>query len=213
VTRLRLLVVLLSTLAAAALFALAVDVLAASRSLEADDVRFESASTRQDGLWEDPGVLPGSIALRVLAADDDLAYRRVASAFQLVRPSDRLFNRVGTGDTRLESLRGQVQLELTRTSQAETDERRRSRLLTFLGVLPLDRVVTDGDERAGVLRTAIGIFQTAVQSDPGNADAKLNLELLLRDALATSLPPNAPGGHPAGGPRSAPGGLGSSGGY
>lgn len=198
---------MLSSLAAVALFALAFDVLIVLRSVSSDDFRFQNASTRQTGLWDDVGVLPSSLTERVLELDDDLAYRRATSSFAAVRPGDRVF------DARLESLRGQAQLELTRASQAESDDRRRSRLLTFLGVMPLDRVTTDGDERAGVLRTAIGIFQTAVETDSANAEAKLNLELLLRDALATSLPPNAPGGHPAGGPRSGPGGVGNSGGY
>ena len=196
-----------SAIAAVALIALAIDVLVTSRDVSASDFRFQNASTRQNGLWDDLGVLPGSWTERALGLDDDLAYRRATSSFAVVRPSDRAF------DPRLESLRGQAQLELTRASQEESDDRRRSRLLTFLGVMPLDRVTTDGDERAGILRTAIGIFQTAVETDSGNADAKLNLELLLRDALATSLPPNAPGGHPAGGPRSGPGGVGNSGGY
>ena len=192
---------------AVALIALAIDALVTSRDVSASDFRFQNASTRQSGLWEDPGVVPGPWTERALGLDDDLAYRRATSSFSVVRPSDRIF------DPRIESLRGQAQLELTRTSQAESDDRRRSRLLTFLGVMPLDRVNTDGAERAGILRTAIGIFQTAVEADPGNADAKLNLELLLRDAIATSLPPNAPGGNPAGGPRSGPGGVGNSGGY
>lgn len=199
--------VIVSAMAAAALIALAIDVLVTSRDVSASDFRFQSASTRQRGLWEDLGVLPGSVSERALGLEDDLAYRRATSSFVAVRPSDRAF------DPRLESLRGQAQLELTRASQAESDDRRRSRLLTFLGVMPLNRVTTDADERAGVLRTAIGIFQTAVEIDSENADAKLNLELLLRDALATSLPPNAPGSRPAGGPRSGPGGVGSSGGY
>jgi hypothetical protein len=198
---------IVSAIAAAALIALAIDVLVTSRDVSASDFRFQNASTRQSGLWEDLGVLPGSMTERVLGLDDDLAYRRATSSFAVVRPSDQGF------DPRLESLRGQAQLELTRTSQAESDDRRRSRLLTFLGVMPLDRGTTDSVERAGVLRTAIGIFQTAVETDSGNADAKLNLELLLRDAIATGLPPNAPGGHPAGGPRSGPGGVGNSGGY
>jgi hypothetical protein len=201
-----------SALAAVALVALAIDVLVVWRDLSDDDFRFQNASARQTGLWRDLGLLPGSITVRALGLGDDLAYRRATHSFAAVRPSDRVVYRASF-DAQLQSLRGHAQLELTRTSQAEPDDRRRSRLLTFLGVLPLDRVITDGDERAGVLQTSIGIFQTAVESDPDNADAKLNLELLLRDALATSLPPNAPGGHPAGGPRSAPGGVGSSGGY
>lgn len=192
--------------------ALAVDVVVVARGVDDDDLRFESAPRRGGQLWDRLGVLPGSVTERVLGIDDDLAYRRVAAAYARVQPSDARTSSAGF-DTEIQSRRGQAQLELTRASQAETDDGRRSRLLTFLGVLPLDRVITEGDERAGVLRTSIGLFQTAVEADPQNADAKLNLELLLRDALATALPPNAPGGHPAGGPRSGPGGVGSSGGY
>jgi len=199
----------LSAIAAVALIALAIDSLVVWRDVSANDFRFQNASTRQLGLWEDMGAFPGSLTERALGLEDDLAYRHATLSFAAVRPSES----VAVLDARLESLRGQAQLELTRTSQAESDDQRRARLLTFLGVLPLDRVITDGDERAGVLRTAIGIFQTAAEIDPANADAKLNLELLLRDALATSLPPNAPGRRPAGGPRSGPGGVGDSGGY
>ena len=108
-------------------------------------------------------------------------------------------------------MRGQAQLVLTRASLAEHDSRRRSSLLNFLGVLPLDRAPTDAGERTGVLDTAIGVLQNAVKTDPANADAKVNLELLLRDIVATGGPANTPGGRPTGGERSGVGIAGSSG--
>jgi hypothetical protein len=79
--------------------------------------------------------------------------------------------------------------------------------------MPLDRPSTVGDERADQLRTAIGILQSAVRVDPGNAEAKLNLELLLRDAARSGFPPtsNVPTGERVGGPLSGIGGVGSSG--
>jgi hypothetical protein len=110
-------------------------------------------------------------------------------------------------------VRGQAQLELTRASEADSNPVRRSKLLNFVGVMPLDRPSTVGDERADQLRTAIGILQSAVRVDPGNAEAKLNLELLLRDAARSGFPPtsNVPTGERVGGPLSGIGGVGSSG--
>jgi hypothetical protein len=57
------------------------------------------------------------------------------------------------------------------------------------------------------------MFQNAIKVDHGNADAKLNLELLLRDAATLGLPPSQPSGEPAGGKLSGPGGVGSTSGY
>ena len=109
-------------------------------------------------------------------------------------------------------MRGQAQLVLTRASLAEHDSRRRSSLLNFLGVLPLDRAPTDAGERTGVLDTAIGVLQNAVKTDPANADAKVNLGgFLLRDIVATGEHANTPGGRPTGGERSGVGIAGSSG--
>jgi hypothetical protein len=48
--------------AAIVLLALAVDVLRVPRELEGDDVRFEAAPRRQQGLWADAGYLPGGLA-------------------------------------------------------------------------------------------------------------------------------------------------------
>jgi hypothetical protein len=85
--------------------------------------------------------------------------------------------------------------------------------LTLLGVLPLDNPSQNFEERSSQLQTAIGMFQNAIKVDHGNADAKLNLELLLRDAATLGLPPSQPSGEPAGGKLSGPGGVGSTSGY
>jgi hypothetical protein len=195
----------LAATAAAVLLAAAADVIVAWRSVARDDFRFETAS-RPRSLWEDPGALPGSLAVHTLGLEDDLEYRRAAALFRSVQPG-----RFAVTDPRTESLRGEAQLSLTRVSLAESDARRRSSLLNFLGVLPLDRAPTDAGERAGVLHTAIGVFQNAVKTDPANADAKVNLELLLRDVVAAGGPVNTPGGRPTGGERSGVGIAGSSG--
>lgn len=198
--------VVLAGLVGVVLIAFALDTLFVWRDVSADDFRFQTSPSRQRAVWEDVGYLPASLSERALGIEDDLAYRRTASLFARVRPG-----RAPYPDPRLAALRGQTALELTRTSQAESDPRRRSQLLNFLGVLPLDRRISDQGERANVLQTAIGIFQSAVRVNPENADAKLNLELVLRISNFAALPANQPSGERAGGKRSGSGSAG--GGY
>ena len=193
---------------AVAALALAFGVVDLWRDVRQADFRFQTASTRQTAPWDRLDLLPASLSTRVLGLKDDLEYRRTIELYERVRPGR------GSGfSSQVEALRGQAQLELTRASEADSNPVRRSKLLNFLGVMPLDRPSTVGDERADQLRTAIGILQSAVRVDPGNAEAKLNLELLLRDAARSGFPPtsNVPTGERVGGPLSGIGGVGSSG--
>jgi hypothetical protein len=184
------------------LVVLAVNVALVWRDVDADDLRFESAPQRQRDLWKDAGILPGSLTVQGLGIDDDLAYRRSASLFARAQPG-----RVSGEGPQIEGLRGQAALELTRASSGESDPGRRSQLLNFLGVIPLDRSITEFERRASMLQTARGVFQGAIRLDPENDDAKVNLEIVLRDLNITGLPPNAPSGEAAGGQRSSPGGV------
>ena len=191
---------LLAGLLGVLLIVLALNVVLVSRDVSADDLRFQSAPQRQRDLWKDVGMIPGSLARQGLGIEDDLAYRRSASLFARAQPGRR-------AGPQVEALRGQALLELTRASEADSDARRRSQLLNFLGVIPLDPRVSEFEQRASMLKTAIGVFQGAVRTDPENADAKVNLEIVLRDLNITGLPPNAPSGEAAGGRRSSPGGV------
>jgi hypothetical protein len=200
VKRLERIAALLALPLAAALIVLATNTLLVTGEVSDDDVRFQSSATRQRELWHSAGVLPELAGERALGIEDDLAYRRVVFLFAQARPGV-----TSPTDPRIQALRGRAQLELTRTSQAESDPRRRSQLLNFLGVLPLDRGIQDPRERASVLRTAIGVFQSAVRVDPENADAKVNLELVLRDSATAAVPANQPSGERSGGRRSGAG--------
>ncbi len=188
-----------------ALVALALDVLVTWRAVAADDFRYQAAASRQRGLWESPR-LTAAVTTRVLGIGDDLAYRRTTSLFTRARPG-----RAPYPGPKLAALRGEAALALTRTSQSETSSVRRAQLLNFLGTLPLDRRIQDQAERANVLHTAIGIFESAVRADPENADAKINLELVLRISNFASVPANEPSGERGGGTRSGSGSTG--GGY
>lgn len=205
-TRLRLALLTLSLVAGLALLALGIDGLLVSRKLAADDFRYQAAPERAAGLWEGVGIAPGRLTSHVLGIEDDLAYRRATSLFTRSRPG-----RAPYPGPALAARRGQSALLLTRTSQGETDPRRRAQLLNFLGTLPLDRRIQDQAERASVLQNAIGIFESAVRVDPGNSDAKANLELVLRISNFASIPGNEPSGERGGGTRSGSGSTG--GGY
>jgi len=187
---------------AVVLAVLALDVLAASREFADDDFRFQNAPTRQRGLWDGLGFLPRSAGVRALGLEDDLAYRRAVAIFVTAAPA-----RGSRAGPQVEAARGQATLALTRTSEDEHDARRRSQLLNFLGLIPLARGLEDPQERSQVLRAASGTFQSAIEVDPENADAKWNLEAVLRDANTGGLPPNAPSGEADRGQRSSPGGA------
>jgi hypothetical protein len=192
--------------AAIVLLALAVDVLRVPGELEGDDVRFEAAPRRQQGLWDDVGYLPGDLARRVVGLDDDLAYRRTVGLYLRVEPG-----KVEVYGPELEALSGRVQFELTRRSAEDPDPRRRANLLNLLGAQSLVRYTSDIIRDLITLREAIETFRNAVRLDPENADAKVNLELALRNAIAAELPGADPESGTSRGQKGAPGTTG--GGY
>lgn len=203
---LRLAVLAAAAIAGLAFVVLAADALVVWRQVDADDFRYHAGPTTHGDLWEGLGRAPAGLTAHVLGIEDDLAYRRATSLFTRSRPG-----RAPYPGPALAARRGEATLLLTRTSQTEPEAVRRSQLLNFLGTLPLDRRIQDQAERASVLQNAIGVFESAVRVDPGNADAKSNLELVLRIANFASLPANDPSGERGGGTRSGSGSTG--GGY
>lgn len=168
------------------LLLVAVDVLRVPGELEGDDVRFEASPRRQAGLWEDLGVLPGSPGARLLGTNDDLAYRRTLAIWVRVPPGTEIFG------PELENLRGRLQLELTETSAEDGNPTRRSHLLNLLGALTLENRSTDPSESENQLRRGIDLFRSAIEASPANDEAKVNLELALRNAKAVNLPGTDP---------------------
>ena len=213
-TRARALLAAAALVGAALLGALAVDALRWERRVAGDDLRFRAAPA-SSSLWRADALLPFAASQRLLGLRDDVGYRGSLRRFWPVRPGQAI---VGP---ELEALRGQVQAELARISRSSPEGARRSHVLNLLGVLTIGRYYgtaygvgslgpTDPAERASVLRTALGLFQSAIEADPGNADAKLNLELLLRDPGAPEFLVDTPGGQAAEG-RSTGAGRGGSG--
>jgi hypothetical protein len=109
----------------------------------------------------------------------------------------------------LENLRGKVQFDITRGSADDANPERRAQYLNFLAALMLERFGADQTEADTILRRAIHTLRSAVETDPENADAKLNLELALRNAKAVQLPGTDPSGDAASGSISGQGRSGS----
>jgi hypothetical protein len=190
-TRRRLLngVAVLALLASGVLLAFAIDVLRWDRQLAEQDIRF-AAAPRQARYATPAGLLPGRIAERALAVDDDLAFRRRLEDFARVRPG------VVLDAQQFEALRAEAQLELARLSRVDPDPRRRSRAANMVGVIALDpQLAPPGEEeQANLLRAAIDSFRAAVEIDPSNSDAKRNLELALRVPGAATIAGDSPSG-------------------
>ena len=181
---------LLALAAAAVLVVAAVDVLRWERSLAAQDVRF-LALPGQSRYSQPAELLPFRAAEHALSASDDLAFREQLQAYARVRPRGAFAGQPGAL-----ALRAETQLGLARLSRSDPDAARRSRAANMIGVLALDERLAPRDPEglADVIRGAIGTFRNAVEIDPSNADAKLNLEQALRIAKAASLGGDAPSG-------------------
>jgi hypothetical protein len=75
--------------------------------------------------------------------------------------------------------------------------------------LSLETRSVDPNESENVLRKAIATFRSAIEVDPSNQDAKINLELALRNAKAINLPGTDPDAGAAQGSLSGQGRAGS----
>jgi hypothetical protein len=191
---------------AIALAVFAVDLLRTPGWLSSDDGRFANAPRRSNGLWNEPGVLATRARIAVLGIDDDLAYRRTVALFERLQP--------GQADQQIDpSQEGRwanLQFELTTQSRENPDVHRRSELQNLMGVLLVARYLyASPDERSALLTNAVGSFRSAVELDPANDDAKLNLELALRAYGPILFPSNAPDAGGAKGEKSGQGRAGS----
>lgn len=191
---------------AVVLVVLAVDVLRTPGWISEDDARFQSAPVRGSGLWNEPGVLATRARVRTLGIEDDLTYRRTLALFKRLRPgeSDQ------QNDPEQESRWAKLQFELTTQSRENPDAERRSELQNLMGVVLLARYLyASPDQRSALLTNTIGAFRTAVELDPRNDDAKVNLELALRAFGPILFPSDAPDTGGAQGQQSGQGRAGS----
>ena len=175
--RLRTLLLALALAGLAALLALvAVDVRTWQRTIARDDVRFRALPAHRD-LWEPQTILPGDPAAKLIGVGSTMDWRRALQWFW--------YSRTGAGSEALEdtpTLRADAQQRIEKALESAPDAPRRSKAANLLGVLVVTTpaISQDSDAVAQVLTRAAQYFQLAISIDPANADAKQNLELVLR---------------------------------
>jgi hypothetical protein len=127
-------------------------------------------------------VLPFHVARDLLGLRDDLELRRALVLFHGgytgIPSSDQ--STAGT------AARAGAEAALERVAHGESDVRRASAAANLLGVLELVDAAA-GAAGSGSVGRAIVELQNAIRLDPGNDDAKANLELAMAQA-----PPDSP---------------------
>jgi hypothetical protein len=170
------LVALLCIALGALLVLLAFDASAWRRTVARDDLRFRALPAHR-GLWKPATSLPGDPASTLLGTGDTMAYRRALQLFW--------YSRIGLNPEErqdLPTLRAAAQQRLLDLSTRGTSARERSFMTNLLGVLVVTTPTSAVDKGAieQILKRASGYFEQAIRTDPGNVDAKMNLELVLR---------------------------------
>ena len=192
--------------AALVLIVLAIDVLRTPGWISEAFSRFQSAPARGARLWNEPRMLATRARLATLGIEDDFAYRRAVALFSRLRPgqADQGIN------PEQEARWAKLQFELTNQSRENSDPELRSDLQNLMGVTLLARYLyASPDQRNMLLSNAVGAFRTAVELDPDNDAAKLNLELSMRAYSPILFPSNAPDAGGAQGQESGQGRSGS----
>lgn len=154
--------------------------------------------------WSASTVLPAGLSRNMLGISDDLAYRRAMQSFDAVQ-------RAGCGvDNCYTESQARSSLELRLASLARSaDPGRASALYNLLGILAFADSQQRGASRPAPVERSVADFQSAVQLDPTNDDAKFNLEWLLRRLAARGVRADGASGQgaPTRGHRGAAGGL------
>ena len=135
-----------------------------------------------EGLWQVDGP-----AERVLGVKDDLAFRKAASLWDLagrrgINRNATVGNAVAAG-----SRRAAAQLMLARAEREGLAGRALSKAENLDAVITIQAALEAPANRRVLLRRSLDGFRRAIRIDPGNEEAMLNLELLLR-ILSTSPP-------------------------
>lgn len=177
--------------------ALAVDVLRFERALADGDVAFRETAEVE---WTSPTLLPAAIARSLLGLEDDLELREALRALRRARLAD-----YGISDPELVLRRNEAQARLEAFAASSAHPTWRSRAAGLLGALGLVRLATETQERDALVEYTVSSLQRALALDPGNDEAKLNLEIALQRGRSVQLAESGGGRNPS------PGGRGSKG--
>jgi hypothetical protein len=155
---------------------LAADVSAWRSTVARDDLLFRALPAHRH-LWRPATVLPGDPASLLLGTDSTISYRHALQYFW--------FSRIGSNpEVRQDTptLRATAQNKLLNVIASAPTSELRSTAANLLGVLVVTTptIGGSGGGTTQVLTRATQYFQQAIALDAGNADAKENLELVLR---------------------------------
>ncbi|HZB35773.1 MAG TPA: hypothetical protein VE440_06860 [Gaiellaceae bacterium] len=163
--------VLLALAIAAALVAR--DAAAVRQSVEHSDLVFLEAQPSYARLWRLDTTTP--YPARLFGIEDDLLYRHALRKYAAEdRRQQGRFNFSSPG------LRAEAQAALSIAENADLSAARRSKLANLQGILSYDETLTNPLDAAGLAQEALEHFHRAVKINPGNIEAKYNLEYLLR---------------------------------
>ena len=157
----------------------AVDVARWRTTIPADDVRFSAGAPTSD--WRPRTLAPFDAGERLLGVGDDVAFRRM---LRLLRQSKLLDFTVS--DPLLAVRRTELAERLESIVVRDPDPVLRSRASSLLGVVAIAAWNTtppqgsQQQDRSELLLAAIASFEQAIGLDPGNDDAKYNLQLMLQ---------------------------------
>jgi hypothetical protein len=168
------------------LILLATDVLRWSSDLQASDVHYR-ANPSATGLWQIDALVPGDPGRSLLGVDDDLALRKAVRALQLSKLSSRAHFK-----PELILQRADAEARLQTLASAGGDRKQRSRATELLGVLQLASPTNNPQQRSAFLLKSVANLQKAIQLDPGNDEAKYNLEIALRRTHGVQTVQGAP---------------------
>jgi len=157
------------------LLALAVVVALLAGDVRAWQETFESGQTKASTR------LPWNIAARTLAVEDDVQARRAIALFRATASvHGRLDNALGVTAARANA-------ETALAAVARGRGARASQAATLLGVLAFGDLARGGGRDSSQAETAVGDFENAIRADPSDANAKYDLELLLRSLAARGV--------------------------
>ena len=151
------------------------------QAIRSGDVAAADTTRRAGVSWAVDETLPLSPARAALGIGDDLAFRRAALLFRLAYTRDLQLARTSTaGRARI-----RAETALAREIRGDSDRARASDASNLLGILALVDAATSPAGNIPIDRSVFE-FQDAVRLDPGNDQAKTNLELLYQQSTYKS---------------------------
>ena len=165
---------------AAILACLAADVLGWRNAIRNGDREFARSAT--GATWTAKALLPADPAHDLLGLGLPLRFRSAERAFAAVQAAGQGYDN-GLSETRS---RGELEAELAQLAQSRNHVIA-SAADNLLGILAFADSAQTGPSAPAPVDQSVTDFQAAVRLDPTNADAKFNLELLLRQLVAKGV--------------------------